>query len=1239
MRVNNNVPSLFALNSLRATQSSLDKVIKNLSTGLRINSAADDAAGIAISEKMRAQIRGLDRAARNSQDGISMIQTAEGALGEVHSILQRMRELSVQASNDTLTQEDRMYIQSEIDQLREEISRIANTTQFNKKKLLDGTAAVLWSSSDLTTRAIINGGLRQVDQFGQKTSVEGNYKITINASPGQGEVVKTNIFTIGHNAFYSPGPPPPTPIPKPQPPVPGPDPGPPYLVIESDSVDKVVEVVTTTSLTLGDSRLTDIAFSEGHFYTGSGFMHPNGPDSQYARVSFVHEDNPLYPGGTEPIVIGNFSIRANVENIEGTDYLMLSAEGWYTRDDGSHGIIDGITLTRPDLYPYPQMKGLYPIHSGGGLVYNLISNDVVVAIVDLDIINVNRTTTPDTAIFAWLNADSLSSTKVKADGDADVSFTIGGTFYNLSSDAITGQIIEFVDLDGILKNITDPTHVPAPTLEFDFSRINPSDIVSGNPLSYSDSEFTTTTYTAELLEEADATSPTVTDFFLTGFANRAAGAAFLDSIFDSASVTGFSDAHTNTALSFEVISVVSGDNVTLNVTGKSIGLNGDEIDVTDTVTIPTNGGTGVSITLNNGQVINFDGTLPSLAALHSGDKFSIFYSDDTKADAGIRVTGNDGSVLTYNFNSDEIANKTLNLFQYGYNGNGAPIPPGGHWEVGVTVEVTLETPPDPRPVPRPDITYGAKVGDPENTLEVLDFYQGPDKDEDAIFDKDFLQALIDGLFDISSVTETLNAALSFEVTDASTSGEIEVNVTVKYWDSDGKENEEFIIPNLIIGPGGNFIEIGDHIINLNAVPVTAGDMKFEDGDKLSVFISVAGDADVGVTVKGTDDSEITYNFNAEAVGDDALDLLQYGYNFNNGNPILVGVENFTLTDPAIYDPPRLELANGSTTLRELTQFTNSEGRLLLADAQKITITQGDGRQTTITLYADDTIDAVVSKLNDAIGNGLGQIRYANTGSKFAQFVAIPNQSGALSAQATIVISTVLPGADGRLYFSGDEDVIKALGLNVIREAKASVFNVTVEDAHSGALIATDRISGNVLYGAIHPNVDVVFDLMSDTEALYNETTGFFNLSEIYGRDAVTYLHLVDNTTVFQVGANESEDVAVHIGDMSAFALGLNRVLVVDREAAARSVTIIDNAITRVSTQRAKLGAYQNRLEHTIANLTVANANLTSAESRIRDTDMARDMMKFTKLNILMQSGIAMSGQANQLPQALLTLLR
>ncbi len=139
MRINNNLSALNTHSRLTAATEAQGKSLQKLSSGLRINRAGDDAAGLAISEKMRGQIKGLNQASRNAQDAISMIQTAEGALNETHSVLQRMRELTVQAANDTNTTEDRVQIQLEITDLIDEIDRIAGATQFNGQNLLDGT--------------------------------------------------------------------------------------------------------------------------------------------------------------------------------------------------------------------------------------------------------------------------------------------------------------------------------------------------------------------------------------------------------------------------------------------------------------------------------------------------------------------------------------------------------------------------------------------------------------------------------------------------------------------------------------------------------------------------------------------------------------------------------------------------------------------------------------------------------------------------------------------------------------------------------------------------------------------------------------------------------------------------------------------------------------------------------------------------------------------------------------------
>jgi len=139
MRINNNIMAMNANRQLGINNNGMAKALEKLSSGLNINRAGDDAAGLAISEKMRGQIRGLNQASRNAQDGISLIQTAEGALNETHAILQRMRELAVQSANDTNVEVDREAIQDEMNQLIEELDRISETTQFNTQTLLDGS--------------------------------------------------------------------------------------------------------------------------------------------------------------------------------------------------------------------------------------------------------------------------------------------------------------------------------------------------------------------------------------------------------------------------------------------------------------------------------------------------------------------------------------------------------------------------------------------------------------------------------------------------------------------------------------------------------------------------------------------------------------------------------------------------------------------------------------------------------------------------------------------------------------------------------------------------------------------------------------------------------------------------------------------------------------------------------------------------------------------------------------------
>jgi len=159
LTINTNVASLNAQRNLGSSQANLNRSMQRLSSGLRINSAKDDAAGLAISDRMTSQIRGLNQAARNANDGISLAQTAEGALQESTNILQRIRELGVQSANDTNSDSDRESLQAEVTQLKAELDRISETTQFNGRSLLDGTM------SDATFQVGANAGSSQTISF------------------------------------------------------------------------------------------------------------------------------------------------------------------------------------------------------------------------------------------------------------------------------------------------------------------------------------------------------------------------------------------------------------------------------------------------------------------------------------------------------------------------------------------------------------------------------------------------------------------------------------------------------------------------------------------------------------------------------------------------------------------------------------------------------------------------------------------------------------------------------------------------------------------------------------------------------------------------------------------------------------------------------------------------------------------------------------------------------------------
>lgn len=218
MIVQHNMTALNANRQLGITNTNLSKSTEKLSSGYRINRASDDAAGLSISEKMRGQIRGLKQASTNAQDGQSLIQTAEGAMNEIHSVLQRMRELTVQAKNDTYLQEERAKIKTEADQLQSEITRIATQTQFNKMNLLTGSyksmqfqvgandnQVIKLSISRLTASALGVEGIASAigNNTVSKGSIIGNQLSIIDAAITKVSTARSNLGAISNRLDHT----------------------------------------------------------------------------------------------------------------------------------------------------------------------------------------------------------------------------------------------------------------------------------------------------------------------------------------------------------------------------------------------------------------------------------------------------------------------------------------------------------------------------------------------------------------------------------------------------------------------------------------------------------------------------------------------------------------------------------------------------------------------------------------------------------------------------------------------------------------------------------------------------------------------------------------------------------------------------------------------------------------------------------------------------------------------------
>ena len=536
---------------------------------------------------------------------------------------------------------------------------------------------------------------------------------------------------------------------------------------------------------------------------------------------------------------------------------------------------------------------------------------------------------------------------------------------------------------------------------------------------------------------------------------------------------------------------------------------------------------------------------------------------------------------------------------------------------------------------------------------------GQDEDGNVYkFDDAFTLETSNGLAD--------NASILFEVQNVnSNNGTVTLKATANILTSEGISKRK-TLDNILLKEGSDSVNL-DGLFGSDSLGIKLENSDYvNEGAKFSVSVSANSPIEnsIGIDITGTN-SEIFkgetlhYVLDGNQTGNKEIKFSNF---FVNENSQQVTEGTITLTTDNSFRSADVggrlnpdentslssfeanyvgKIAGGDTKLRDVDKFWTVDGVFVLDEPRELTLTQGDGKQARIMLYADDTLNDVAKKLNNAVSIGLGQAQYVDEGAKFVTFVE-GSTKGLESVEGTFVIRSVVAGEQGEIVLSGNEDVLKAFSLNTIQESKENQYDITVSDAHTNNLIAESvKITGNRLVGVIHQNVDVEFDSNFGLNIGWNDSTKNFEFTDsTNGQGSEFILHLADNTTVLQTGTGEGEDVMLNIGDMRAHALGLDSVNVMSQKSAAKALTIIDSAIDRVSMQQAKLGAAQNRLEHHIGNLTDEMQALIEANSTIMDTDYAKELMEFTRIRILMESNSAMLAQSNALhQQSILSIMR
>ena len=333
-----------------------------------------------------------------------------------------------------------------------------------------------------------------------------------------------------------------------------------------------------------------------------------------------------------------------------------------------------------------------------------------------------------------------------------------------------------------------------------------------------------------------------------------------------------------------------------------------------------------------------------------------------------------------------------------------------------------------------------------------------------------------------------------------------------------------------------------------------------------------------------------------------------------------------------------QAATSTTRLSELANFVDENGVELFANTQELTI-YGNNSKVTIYLEGDDTIQDFVDKLTTAITKDLGMgSGLTEVDKRLVNFNEVEGVGFGV-VPGTMILQSALTGKTGELSFTGTQKLMDALGLETVQQSSQNIQTITATDNLTGVVIG-ERITSNSRVTDVIPGIDLIVDSRTGVDAIWNEGTGkidFMPSNRLENQNL--NLHVVDARTEIQVGTEKGEKLDVSLPALNTMALGISNTNINTQDDAQRAITEIDNALTKVVSVRAKIGANVNRLESTMNTLATAEENTVASESRIRDTNIAKETTAMTAAQVAYQANISLLAQANQIPAIAMQLLR